>query len=489
MSAPIQSANKHPKLKHEEQLFRIVVDHTPDYAFIFLDIENRIRSWNLGAQRIFGYTESEALGADGRMFFVPEDVATGAPEEERSKAIQDGKAEDDRWHLRKDGSRFWSNGVMRAVYDGTGQLEGFIKILRDLTEQRQAQEALQRSEQQFRLFVEHVTEYALIQVDLHGRVTAWNTGAQRITGYTEQEICGKNISILCTQEDVDAKFVEEELQRALEHGSTEEVRWFVRKDGRRFWARWVSTTIRDSNQQPCAFAKVMRDETERKRAEERLRASLIEKDALLQEIHHRVKNNLQVVVSLLSIQANRISRQDVIEILNETQNRIRAIAGIHETLYSSPDLASISFSEYMNQLIRGLFSFYNAQSSGIGLKIEADDIVLDITQAIPMGLIVNELVTNALKHAFPEGRTGTVRAALRYLQETSVPDGTLDEGSAVLIVEDNGIGLPAGFDVQEQESMGIYLIRILTRQLRGALQVHQDGRTQFRVVFPLKPLE
>ncbi|MBV9222671.1 MAG: sensor histidine kinase, partial [Acidobacteriaceae bacterium] len=251
-------------------------------------------------------------------------------------------------------------------------------------------------------------------------------------------------------------------------------------------ARWATTTIRDSNRQPYAFAKVMRDETERRRAEERLRASLLEKDVLLQEIHHRVKNNLQVVVSLLSLQANRMNRRDVINILNETQNRVRAIAGIHETLYSSPDLASISFSEYMNQLIRGLFSFYSVKDGDIQLKIESDDIVLDITQAIPLGLIVNELVTNALKHAFPAGRTGTVRASLCYLQENSIPDTTLDEGSAVLTVEDDGIGLPAEFDVQEQESMGIYLIRILTRQLRGAIQVGQNGKTQFRVVFPLK---
>lgn len=489
MSVPSQSNDGLFRLKHEEQLLHLVVDSTPDYAFVFLTPDSRVWSWNLGAEKIFGYTESEALGAHGSMFFVPEDIAKGVPEEELTKARRDGRAEDDRWHLRKDGSRFWSSGIMHAVYDGAGQLEGFVKILRDLTEQRKSQEALQRSEERFRLFVEHVTEYALIQVDLHGHVTAWNPGAQRMIGYTEGDICGKHLSILCTQEDVDTRFVNKELGRALETGCTEEARWMVRKDGRRFWARWVTTVIRDSNQQPYAFAKVMRDETERRRAEERLRASLLEKDVLLQEIHHRVKNNLQVVVSLLSLQANRINHRDVISILNETQNRVRAIAGIHETLYSSPDLASISFSEYMNQLIRGLFSFYNVKDSDIKLKIETDDIVLDITQAIPLGLIVNELVTNALKHAFPAGRTGTVRASLRYLQENSILDAILDEGSAVLTVEDDGVGLPAGFDVQEQESMGIYLIRILTRQLRGAVQVHQDGQTQFRVVFPLKPLE
>jgi PAS domain S-box-containing protein len=486
VSSPLQSSDELRRLRHEGKLFHAVVDNTPDYAFAFLSPDNRILSWNFGAEKIFGYTESEVLGTDANILFTPEDRAKGAPQEEISTAIRDGKAEDDRWHLRKDGSCFWSNGIMRAIHNEAGQLEGFIKILRDLTEQRQAQERLQRSEEQFRLFVEHVTDYALIQVDLKGNVIAWNPGAQRVTGYAEGDISGKHLSILCTQEDVDAHFVEGELERALAKGSTEEVRWMVRKDGRKFWARWVTTVIPDSNQKPRAFAKVMRDETERKRGEERLRASLLEKDVLLQEIHHRVKNNLQVVVSLLSIQANRINRRDVIDILNETQNRVRAIAAIHETLYSSPDLASISFSEYMEQLIRGLFSFYNVKPDAIGLRIEVDDIVLDITQAIPLGLIVNELVTNALKHAFPKSRTGKVCASLRYLPESSVQDGPLDEGSAILTVEDNGVGLPTGFNVQEQESMGIYLVRILTRQLRGALQVDGDSKTRFRVVFPLK---
>jgi len=467
-------------------LLHIVVDSTPDYAFVLLSPEGRVRSWNTGAEKIFGYTESEIIGASSSTFFTPEDIAESAPEQERKEAAQNGRSGDDRWQLRKDGSRFWSSGIMRAIYNEAGQLKGFVKILRDLTQQRQAQEALQHSEEQFRLFVEHVTDYALVQVDLQGQVITWNPGAQHMTGYEERDALGKHLSILCTQEDLDTGYIQAELQRALETGRTEEVRWLVRKDGGKFWARWVTTIIRDDNQQPRAFAKVMRDETERQLAEERLRASLLEKDVLLKEVHHRVKNNLQVVVSLLSIQANRINRRDVIEILNETQNRVRAIAGIHETLYGSPDLASISFSEYMNHLVRGLFSFYHVKSSNISLELETDDLVVDITQAIPLGLVVNELVTNALKHAFPEGRHGVVRATLRYLRENPSSYETLDEGSAVLTVEDDGIGLPPGFHIQEQESMGIYLIRILTRQLRGTVQVEQDGKTQFRIVFPLK---
>jgi PAS domain S-box-containing protein len=488
VSSPVQFPERREGWPAEEQLFRTLVEHTPDYAFILLDQNNRVLRWNVGAERVFGYTESEIQGAEGSLFFTAEDRANGGVEQELISARRDGKAEDDRWHVRKDGSRFWSNGVMRPVRDAAGELKGYIKILRDLTAEKQSKERLQRSQEQLRLFIDNVTDYALIQVDLNGHVSSWNPGAQRITGYTEEEILGKDLCTLCTQEDTDAHFIEEELKRAIQKGVTEEVRWFVRKDGRRFWARWVTHTILNADGQPGGFAKVMRDETERKRAEERLRASLLEKDVLLQEIHHRVKNNLQVVVSLLSIQANRLQQRDIIDVLNDTQNRVRAIAGIHETLYASPDLANISFSDYMEQLIRSLFSFYNVDASKIDLQIKTDDIVIDITQAVPLGLVLNELMTNALKHAFPDGRSGTVSASLRYVPEGPRSGETLDEGSADLTIEDSGVGLPAGFDIQTQESMGMYLIRVLTRQLRGAVHVSREPRTQFRVVFPLRPL-
>lgn len=488
MNSPQHSPEEQNNWQADEHLFDALIEHTPDYAFIFLDRDNKIRRWNTGAERVFGYTEPEILGEEARVFFTPEDRAAGEVEKELTTAQREGKAQDDRWHMRKDGSRFWSNGMVRPVRDESGELKGFVKILRDLTTQKRTQERMQQSEEQLRLFIENITDYALIQVDGEGRVTSWNPGAQRITGYTEEEIAGQNLSVLCTQEDIDARFMEEELKRAAQKGTTEEVRWFVRKDGRRFWARWVTHTIADASGAANSFAKVMWDETERKRAEERLRASVLEKDVLLQEIHHRVKNNLQVVVSLLSIQANRLQRRDVVDILNETQNRVRAIAGIHETLYSSPDLANISFNDYMEQLIRGLFAFYNVSTDKIDLQIKMDDIVLGITQAVPLGLILNELVTNVLKHAFPDGRTGTVWARLRYVPEETRPDASLDEGAVSLTVEDDGVKLPEGFDIQKTDSMGMYLVRVLTRQLRGSVHVTEDTRKQFTVSFPLEPL-
>jgi two-component sensor histidine kinase len=259
----------------------------------------------------------------------------------------------------------------------------------------------------------------------------------------------------------------------------------VRKDHSRFVARWVTTPIRDENRSLLGFAKVLRYETERRKAEERLRASLNERDTLLKEIHHRVKNNLQVITSLLSLQSDQISDPRALAMFNDTQSRVRAIVKIHESLYSSADLANIEFEQYTRALVQDLIAFYNIDPARIQLELNTDDIVLDITQAIPLGLILNELVVNCFKHAFPGDHRGRVEISLRYLDESVGPGQTLDEGKAQLCVKDTGVGMPPDFAFEQTESMGMYLVRILTRQLNGTATLHQTRGTRICVTFPL----
>jgi two-component sensor histidine kinase len=235
------------------------------------------------------------------------------------------------------------------------------------------------------------------------------------------------------------------------------------------------------------YAKVLRDETERRDAEQQMRASLAEKQALLQEIHHRVKNNLQVITSLLSIQSSRIDNPEISAVLADTENRVRAIAALHETLYSSQDLASIEFGSYLQQLVRDLVSFYTVDQKRLNVIVTAEDLVVDIGQAIPLGLIVNELVTNALKHAFPEGRQGSVEVKLEYVHSSiDVSKGqTLDQGLGQLGVKDDGVGLPADLKIDEARSMGLHLVNVLTEQLHGTLEVDRSGGTAVVIKFPL----
>jgi PAS domain S-box-containing protein len=217
----------------------------------------------------------------------------------------------------------------------------------------------------------------------------------------------------------------------------------------------------------------VRDITARKQAEEDLRASLHEKEILLKEIHHRVKNNMQVISSLLSLQSRHLTDKAAIEMFRESQQRIRSMALVHEKLYQSKDLSRIDFSKYIESLIMFLFHSYRVNSDLVRMKTEVRDILLDINSAIPCGLIINELVMNALKHAFPGGRKGEIIISLQ-------PSG---DGRFILSVSDNGVGFPAGLDFHKTETLGMQLVTMLVDQLDGTISLEREPGTRFEVVF------
>jgi two-component sensor histidine kinase len=216
----------------------------------------------------------------------------------------------------------------------------------------------------------------------------------------------------------------------------------------------------------------------------RLQALLEEKQVLLEEIHHQVKNNLNAISSLLSIQSGYLSDSETRRMFDEMQDRVRAIAGLHETLYSSQDLGSIEFGPYVEALAKGLFKSYASQPERIALRIESADLVLRTEQALPLGLIANELICNALKHAFPGDRRGLLEVSLKYVLESVESGQSLDEGWCELVVRDNGVGLQADFE--DRGSMGMRLVRLLVHQLRGELRVNGPPEAMFTIRFPLK---
>jgi PAS domain S-box-containing protein len=465
--------------------FQVFSERVTDYAFITFDPENRITSWSRGAERILGYVEAEVLGQPGSIFFTPEDRLKGGDEQELATARQEGCAEDERWHLRRDGSRFWGSGITTAHRDSQGHLQGYSKIFRDLTTRRRMEERLRESEDRFRLFSDNVTDYALVPVDTAGNVSGWNAGAERTFGYPEPEIVGQPVRLFFTPEDREKGESEKDLSRALAEGRAEDERWMVRRDGSRFWARWVTTPMRDKAGNLRGFAKVLRDETERKELEDQLTSSLQEKELLLREIHHRVKNNLHVISSLLTLQASQTDDGKMQQILDELQDRVRAIATLHETLYGSQDLAYINFGPYMEEIVRRLVGFYRVDRERIQVRIEADDVALCLEQALPLGLIVNELFSNSLKHAFPGTRRGTIQVHFRYLPETILPGQTLDGGWCELSVQDDGVGISNTEELWQRKSMGLRIIRLLTDQVHGRVALDGSHSTRFTVQFPL----
>ncbi|MFZ1188359.1 MAG: PAS domain S-box protein, partial [Pseudolabrys sp.] len=256
--------------KADDSRYRLLVEAIEDYAIYMLDRTGIVTSWNPGAQRFKGYTADEIVGEHFSLFYTEEDQKKGVPALTLESAARDGRFENEGWRVRKDGTRFWAFVVIDPIRNRSGEIIGFSKITRDLTERKAAEENLWRSEAQFRLLVQGVTDYAICMLDKEGRVNSWNAGAQRIKGYHPYEIIGRHFSQFYTEEDREAAMPRKALETAAREGRFEREAERVRKDGSRFWAHIIIDAIRDDEGELIGFAKITRDITERKEAQEKV---------------------------------------------------------------------------------------------------------------------------------------------------------------------------------------------------------------------------
>jgi PAS domain S-box-containing protein len=264
---------RQPHTISDQQRFELLIDSLTDYAIYMLDTDGFITSWNTGAEKLTGYAAGETIGKHFSHFFGPEDQANSVPKRVLKEAAEFGRSEYEGWRIRKDGTRLWTLAVLQPVRNRSGQLIGFAKVIRDITERAQRQAKLLESESRFRLLVEGVIDYAIYMLDPSGIVSNWNKGAQRMKGYSANEIIGQHFSRFYTKEDRDSGLPMRILERALKDGRFEGEGWRVRKDGTRFWASIVIDPIRQENGDLLGFAKVTRDITERQAAHEALRES------------------------------------------------------------------------------------------------------------------------------------------------------------------------------------------------------------------------
>lgn len=351
-------------------------------------------------------------------------------------------------------------------------LQSVANYIAYVIDEKKKEEVLRISEEKYRNLVE-LSPDAILFLDMKGTITSCNTFMTKATGYSKDDIIGKHLTELelLPAEDI-PKYMN--LINSAARGKVPkpfEVSWH-HKDHTVYLAEVRIGFIKEKERN-VGVQVVARDITERKRAEEKIRAALEEKEVMLREIHHRVKNNMQIISSLLRLQSRQIKNKKILDSFDVSQNRIRSMALIHESLYKSNDLARINFSDYINRLTIHLFSIYRTGMNSIELRVEVGDVFLDINRAIPCGLIINELVSNSLKHAFPDGRRG----------EIAVKMDMDKRGKYLLLVKDTGIGFPENVDFHQTDTLGMQLVTDLVKQLNGNIKLKRDGGTEFRIVF------
>jgi len=338
------------------------------------------------------------------------------------------------------------------------------------------EQALRKSEERFRQVVEFAP-YAMVMVDDAGRIEMINAEAERVFGYQRGELLGQGIEVLvpvrfrARHPGMRGMFFADPHSRPM--GAGREL-FGLRKDGSEFPVEIGLNPIEIGEGLRVLSAII--DISDRKAKEERIRSTLNEKELLLAEIHHRVKNNLQIIDGLLHLQASRLSDPFVLEVLRDSQNRVRSMALIHQTLYQSNDFSSVNLGGFFDSLVPTLVASYRTGSGQIAVSIDAEDVALPINQAVPCGLIVNELISNALKHAFPTGRRGRIE----------VTAAMAAGGHVRLSVADTGVGLPNSVDTRQTETLGLQLVTLLAGQLDAEMAIHRVDPTRFTLTFPIQ---
>ena len=458
-------------LRQSESRYRTLVETSPD-AIVLSDLHGKILWTNRRAALMYGFESvEEMLSERGNVFdFMSRDDRARAIEEGK-RVLREGRQTNLEYQsLRRDGTYFPADVSVSVVEEAGGKVGALLMVIRDVTERTRAEEALRESEQRYRSVLQDQTELICRWLP-GGQLTFVNDAYCRCFEKAREELIGHSFMPLILEEDREQVT---ELIDLLGRDNPIEVheQRVLASDGEVRWQQWTNRAILDDKGRTIEFQSVGRDVTERKRAEEQIKAALEEKEVLLKEIQHRVKNNLQVISSLFDLQSRYSADDEVLDMLRESRNRVKSIALIHEKLYQAQDLTRIDFTEYVRSLSVHLFRSYGVGPDLVTLKTRFDHFTLAVDTAIPCALIVNELLSNCLKHAFPRGRRGEVRVELRS-----------DNGECTVVVSDDGVGFPQDLDFGDPSSLGLRLVRTLTEQLQGTIDLDRNGGTTFRIRF------
>jgi PAS domain S-box-containing protein len=459
-----------------------------DYAIFLLDREGHVVSWNLGAERLKGYAPAQIIGQHFSVFYTPDAIEQRWPQHELKMAQEAGRFEDEGWRLRKDGRRFWANVVITALRDERGELRGFSKITRDLTERWQQEESLRQSEERFRLLVEGVRDYAIFMLDPQGQVTSWNSGAERIKGYKAHEIIGKHFSVFYPRDAIDKKWPEQELAMAREQGRFENEVMRVRKDGSTFWANVLVTPLYDQRGVLLGYAKVTRDLTDRKRVEALEKAER-QTNEFLAMLAHELRNPLAPISNALHLLARKPAadptEQWVREVLQRQTGQMTRLVDdlldVSRITRSAISLhkAPLDARKVVRAAVDGSTQWMQARSHVVSLNLPEQELMVLADEA-RLTQVVQNLLHNAAKYTPERGR---VEVSARR-----------EGGEVLIVVKDSGIGmepemLQSAFDLFRQGpqaldrtqtglGVGLTLVQRLVRLHGGTIEAHSAGLDQ-----------
>jgi|GEM_PF-6401451 len=474
--------NMENALRESERRLADIINFLPDAALV-IDKEGKVIAWNRAIEALTGFKAEDMLGKGSYEHALPFygqrrpiliDLVLrpeGDIEKEYSNLQRDGDTLVGESYIPMLGGKeayIW--GIASALYDSQGNIVGAIESIKDITERMHAEEELARQNALLKSIIESPENIISFSLDCNYRYISFN----ELHRQTMKTIWGVDIRLGMKMLDIIAYPEDREMARCNfdkvlsgeyftemeEYGDTEL--------SRKYWED-IYSPILDENARVIGINVLCMDITERRLAEEKLVASLQEKDLLLKEVHHRVKNNLQIVSSLLRLQSRKIQDEEIADVFMDSQNRIKSMALVHEKLYRSKDLSKVYLNEYINKLVRDLIRSFEC-GKRVRFHSDLEEAFLGIDKAIPFGLILNELITNCLKHAFPEARSGEVYVDLKS-----------DGHRLTLAVRDNGIGIPEDLDIGKPSSMGLILVQSLVNQLKGTLEVKINGGTEFKL--------
>jgi PAS domain S-box-containing protein len=469
------------KLRESEKAYRLLAENTADLIWT-MDMDLNLTYLSPSVKEILDYQPEELLGKKP-WNFLTEQGKEKALEILEKELIQEkekpGTGKRQRFSLeqiRKDGKKVWTELQTSFLRNGEGKAMGIMGVTRDVTVRKEMEEALLQNEAKYRAVVEN-SEDVIARFDRNCRYLFVSPSIEFYTGHKPEHYLNKTPSEADFLKKL-SLFWESEIRKIFQTGKPEKSYFEFKNKKEDFYFDWLLIPEIVEKGKVKTVLSYVRNVTSLVEARKTLEKAVEEKEMLLKELHHRIKNNLQTIYGLLQIQTSTVKDDQVRKILKETENRIFSMALIHQKLYEAKTLSSVDLTEYLEELAEGMIKSYGIDSERIHFEIRGEPVNLGTEQIVPCSLIFTELVTNSIKYAFPDNRKGTIFV-----------DISRDDFRIKLKIGDDGVGFPKDFDRETSDSLGLELIELLGQQLEGRVQKEEDGKkegTWWKIEFPLK---